>query len=61
MPRVLSWVRGERTIYVEAEKRYRNVIVIRLDPDKLERNRFHVTEVGILNGRKTNRATSSSS
>jgi type I restriction enzyme R subunit len=54
---VLAWVRGERTVYVESEKRHRNVTVVELDLDKLERNRFHVTdEWEFTNGRKTNRA-----
>lgn len=54
---VLAWVRGEKTVYVETERRTRNVAVVEFDPDKLERNRFHVTdEWEFTNGRKTNRA-----
>jgi type I restriction enzyme R subunit len=54
---VLAWVRGERTVYVESERRHRNVTVVEFDADRLERNRFHVTkEWEFTNGRKTNRA-----
>ena len=43
---------GVRTVYVEAEKRERNVRL--LDPDRLDRNVFHVTEeYAFNNGTKT--------
>lgn len=51
---VLSWLRGERTIHVEAEKRSRNVVVI--DFDHPANNAFHVTdEWELTNGQFTNR------
>lgn len=54
---ILAWVRGERTVYVESENRHRNVTVIAFDPDKIDHNRFHVTdEWEYTNGRKGNRA-----
>ena len=39
---VLAWLRGERSVYVEAEKRQRNVTLIEFD--HVDRNSFHVTE-----------------
>lgn len=54
---IMAWVRGQRTVFVEAEKRARNVTVVEFDPDRLDRNRFHVTdEWSYTNGRHTNRA-----
>lgn len=54
---ILSWVRGERSVYVETETRSRNVTVISFDKDKIDQNRFHVTdEWEYTNGRKGNRA-----
>lgn len=54
---VMAWMRGERSVYVENERRQRNVTVIAFDPDRIEQNRFHVTdEWEFTNGRKLNRA-----
>lgn len=39
---VLAWMRGERTVFVESEKRQRNVAVI--DFDHPHNNTFHVTD-----------------
>ncbi|MCH7228972.1 type I restriction endonuclease subunit R [Haloferula sp. A504] len=51
---VLCWLRGERTIYDETEKRDRNVRL--LDEGELENNVFQVTdEWQYTNGLKTNR------
>ena len=53
---ILEWLRGQRSVYVAAEKRTRNVSVI--DFEKPDRNVFHVTyEWAYRNGpRKGNRA-----
>ncbi len=52
---VLAWLRGERTIYVEAEKCHRNVTLI--DFEHPAHNVFHVTdEWQYTNGQYTNRA-----
>ncbi|MGH7719567.1 MAG: type I restriction endonuclease, partial [Gemmatimonadaceae bacterium] len=53
---VLEWLRGNRTVYDEAERRHRNVTVI--DFAHPERNDFHVTMewTSQLPGRKANRA-----
>lgn len=52
---VLAWLRGERSVFVPAEKRQRNVTVI--DFDHLAANVFHVTEEWqYTNGQHTNRA-----
>jgi type I restriction enzyme, R subunit len=52
---ILAWLRGERSIYAEAEKRHRNVQLIEFED--LTRNAFHVTEEWqYTNGLKTNRA-----
>jgi type I restriction enzyme R subunit len=52
---VLSWLRGERTVYVAAEKRHRNVTLV--DYEHLADNAFHVTdEWRYTNGQHTNRA-----
>lgn len=53
---ILAWMRGEQSIYDEAEQRARNVAVI--DFAELgSRNEFHVTdEWQYTNGRETNRA-----
>ena len=52
---ILAWLRGERSVYVEAEKRQRNVTL--LDFKDPARNTFHVTEEWqYTNGGKTNRA-----
>ncbi len=54
---VLAWIRGERTVYVTAERRHRNVIVVDFDPGRTGQNVFHVTdEWEYTNGRYTNRA-----
>ncbi len=54
---VLAWIRGERMVYVPAEKRTRNVSVVDFDPGQTGRNIFHVTdEWEYTNGRFTNRA-----
>jgi hypothetical protein len=52
---ILAWLRGERSVYVEAEKRQRNVTLI--DFKEAVRNAFHVTEEWeYTNGNNTNRA-----
>lgn len=52
---VLAWLRGERSIYVEHEKRYRNIALI--DFEHPAHNIFHVTdEWQYTNGQYTNRA-----
>src|SRR5437899_3194795 len=52
---ILAWLRGERSVYVEAEKRQRNVALI--DFGEATKNQFHVTEEWeYTNGSKTNRA-----
>ena len=52
---ILSWMRGEQTVYDENEKRRRNVTVI--DFDRPERNLFQVTdEWQFTNGLEANRA-----
>lgn len=52
---VLAWLRGERSIYVESEKRQRNVTLI--DFEHPAHNTFHVTdEWQYTNGQFTNRA-----
>jgi type I restriction enzyme R subunit len=52
---VLAWLRGERTVFIEAEKRQRNVVVI--DFDNPAQNSFQVTtEWQYTNGQYTNRA-----
>jgi type I restriction enzyme R subunit len=52
---ILAWLRGERSVFVEAEKRQRNVTVI--DFDHPANNTFHVTdEWEYTNGQYTNRA-----
>ncbi len=52
---VLSWLRGERTVYVESEKRQRNVVII--DFEHPSNNILHVTdEWQYTNGQHTNRA-----
>ena len=52
---VLAWLRGERTVFVEAEKRQRNVMLI--DFERPSHNLFHVTaEWQYTNGQHTNRA-----
>jgi type I restriction enzyme R subunit len=52
---VLAWLRGERTVFVEAEKRQRNVTLI--DFERPSHNVFHVTaEWQYTNGQHTNRA-----
>ncbi len=51
----LAWLRGEQTVYVEAEKRHRNVAVI--DFEHAANNVFQVTdEWEYTNGQFTNRA-----
>jgi type I restriction enzyme R subunit len=51
---VLAWLRGERTVYVERERRHRNVTVI--DFDHPAHNVFQVTEEWqYTNGQHTNR------
>jgi type I restriction enzyme, R subunit len=41
---ILEWQRGNRTVYVESEKRHRNVTLIDFDaPTNPDRNHFHVT------------------
>jgi type I restriction enzyme R subunit len=52
---VLAWLRGERSIYVQSEKRQRNVLLVDfLHPTE---NTFHVTdEWQYTNGKYTNRA-----
>src|SRR5438876_1204692 len=39
---ILGWLRGERSVHLEAEKRQRNVTLI--DFNDATRNQFHVTE-----------------
>ncbi len=52
---VLAWLRGERSIYVQSEKRQRNVMLI--DFSHPTENIFHVTdEWQYTNGKYTNRA-----
>lgn len=52
---ILGWLRGEQSVYVESEKRQRNVTLI--DFDHLAQNAFHVTdEWSYTNGRYSNRA-----
>ncbi|MCK5723599.1 MAG: type I restriction endonuclease subunit R, partial [Gammaproteobacteria bacterium] len=52
---ILSWMRGEKSIFDEKEKRRRNVTVI--DFDRPNRNTFQVTdEWQYNNGREKNRA-----
>lgn len=52
---ILAWLRGERSIYIEAEKRQRNVTLV--DFKDATRNAFHVTEEwAYTNGSNTNRA-----
>jgi type I restriction enzyme, R subunit len=54
---ILAWIRGERSVFVPAEKRMRNVVVVDLGPGQTGRNVFHVTEEWeYTNGRFTNRA-----
>lgn len=38
---ILEWLRGNKTVFVESEKRHRNVTLI--DFNDLDHNRFHVT------------------
>ncbi len=41
---ILDWLRGNKTVYVEAEKRHRNVTLVDFaDPTNERRNHFHVT------------------
>ncbi|HOJ85489.1 MAG TPA: HsdR family type I site-specific deoxyribonuclease [Elusimicrobiales bacterium] len=52
---VLKWLRGEKTIFVEKEKREINVNII--DFERLERNLFQITDEWVFtDGKKTNRA-----
>ncbi|RIL00907.1 MAG: deoxyribonuclease HsdR [Proteobacteria bacterium] len=52
---VLAWLRGERTVFVESERRQRNVVLI--DFEQPARNAFQVTdEWEYTNGQYTNRA-----
>src|ERR1039457_2496510 len=52
---VLAWLRGERSIYIESEKRQRNATLI--DFSHPTENVFHVTdEWQYTNGKHTNRA-----
>ncbi len=52
---ILAWLRGERSVYVEAEKRHRNIALV--DFKEPGRNAFHVTEEWQYNnGSSTNRA-----
>ena len=53
---ILEWLRGQRTVLDETEKRHRNVTVI--DYEHPDRNRFHVTYewTSRAPGRKGNRA-----
>jgi len=52
---ILAWLRGRRSIYLEAEKRQRNVTLI--DFNHPAHNLFHVTdEWEYTNGQHTNRA-----
>src|SRR3990172_7375027 len=52
---VLAWLRGERSVYVESEKRQRNIALI--DFEHPAHNVFHVSdEWEYTNGRHTNQA-----
>ncbi len=52
---ILSWLRGEKSIYDHKEKRERNVALI--DYEKIKNNIFQVTEEWqFTNGRETNRS-----
>ncbi|HOL62864.1 MAG TPA: type I restriction endonuclease, partial [Elusimicrobiales bacterium] len=52
---VLKWLRGEKTIFVEKERREFNVNII--DFKRLEKNLFQVTDEWVFtDGKKTNRA-----
>jgi type I restriction enzyme R subunit len=52
---VLAWLRGQRSVFVAAEKRERNVTLV--DFDNIEHNVFNITdEWEYTNGQKTNRA-----
>lgn len=52
---ILAWLRGKRAVYIESEKRHRNVKLI--DFEHPAHNVFHVTdEWQYTNGRYTNRA-----
>ena len=52
---ILAWLRGERSLYIESEKRTRNITLI--DFKDAARNDFHVTEEWqYTNGNHTNRA-----
>jgi type I restriction enzyme R subunit len=52
---VLAWMRGERSVYVESERRQRNVKLIEFGDST--KNEFHVTEEWhYTNGSHTNRA-----
>lgn len=52
---ILAWLRGERSVYVPAEKRQRNVRLV--DFDKPADNVFHITpEWRYTNGSQSNRA-----
>jgi len=52
---ILAWLRGERSVYVEVEKRQRNITLI--DFKDASQNKFHVTEEWqYTNGSNTNRA-----
>jgi type I restriction enzyme R subunit len=52
---ILAWLRGERSVFVEAEKRQRNVKLI--DFTDATKNEYHVTEEWqYTNGSHTNRA-----
>jgi type I restriction enzyme R subunit len=51
----LKWIRGQQTVFVESEKRHRNVMVV--DFERPANNTFHVTdEWEYTNGQHTNRA-----
>jgi type I restriction enzyme R subunit len=52
---ILAWLRGERSVYVESEKRQRNVALV--DFNTAAENAFHVTdEWQYTNGKYRNRA-----
>lgn len=52
---VLAWLRGQRSVFVAADTRERNVTLV--DFDRIEHNVFHVTdEWEYTNGQKANRA-----
>ena len=52
---ILAWLRGERSLYIESEKRQRNITLI--DFANPAKNDFHVTEEWqYTNGNHTNRA-----